>query len=168
MKHYKIFGSVLFAVAMACVIFLVVQVYILKSEIDKPAGLLKSPEFKVELAKACGIVVNAPHINAKVHLGPNNNLNISVTTKPEKDCIWTVFEGQAGYIEIKTKDGDLVGTGILKTNGEWMTAEPVYSEASVSLTKKMPEGTELRIKITEENPSGEGVIDILEIPVTVG
>lgn len=79
------------------------------------------------------------------------------------DCSWTVFEAQAGTIEVRDAQGAVLGQGLLTTEEEWMTSEPVRYTGSVALTAA-PSG-DLTIVITEENPSGEGTPDTVAIPL---
>lgn len=132
-----------------------------------PTGLLPSPKPSTAIAKTCGITITAPAIGQKVSLGPSNTIVIQAMTKPEDGCAWTVFEAQAGLIKIYTKSKELVGKGVLATQGDWMTTSQVFSESIIELTKVLSSNTELFIEITEEDPSGEGMPDSLTIPVIV-
>ena len=69
-------------------------------------------------------------------------------------CHWTVFEAQAGTIEIIDDAGTTVGTGILKTTDNWMTNKPVTYDGTIIFTQT-PVSNTVVLQITEENPSGK-------------
>lgn len=80
-------------------------------------------------------------------------------------CHWTVFEAQAGSMEIKDKNGTVLGTGILTTtNPNWMTVNPVTYKGTITFTR--PAGKKLSLTITEENPSGRPGAQQITIPLT--
>src|SRR5690348_1180429 len=50
---------------------------------------------------------------------------VSVTIdNSKKDCIWTVFEAQAGIAAITDLQGNTLGSAPLKTTGDWTAQKP--------------------------------------------
>lgn len=88
-----------------------------------------------------------------------------VDNRTKKDCTWVLFEGQAGTIEVRDAQGNLVGQGILGALGDWMADAPVKVEGTVELLKP-PTGPAMTVTITEENPSGVGVGQQLKFNLT--
>jgi len=70
-------------------------------------------------------------------------------------CRWTVFEAQAGVVKAYDEAGSLIASGVFKTVEDWMTDGPVTYKAILNL-EKGPVSKELKIIVTEENPSGLG------------
>lgn len=79
----------------------------------------------------------------------------TVDNRTNKDCSWTLFEGQAGTIEIRDVNGVVVGTGVLEALDDWMSEGPINVEGTVELTTP-PQNSAMSVTITEENPSGLG------------
>lgn len=71
-----------------------------------------------------------------------------------KNCQWTVFEAQAGTMELKDSTGQVVGTGVLTTEEEWMTDGPVEYTGTIDLVNT-PANGDLMLTITEDDPSGQ-------------
>lgn len=89
----------------------------------------------------------------------------AVDNRKNKECSWGVFEAQAGTIVVKDENGEIVGTGILETKGEWMTEGPVQVEGTVTATKPTTSKT-LNLIVTEEDPSGLGEVQQLTIELS--
>lgn len=123
----------------------------------------KKPPLVVTPAHGCGIDVNSPLPNAKVAFP----LRVTITTTAGQPCGWTLFEGQAGTVVVKTASGTIVANSVLATQGDWMTTAPVTSSAMLALNQVLPAGTPLFITLTEDSPSGEGTPDSLVVPVTL-
>src|SRR6478736_1509020 len=64
----------------------------------------------------------------------------AVVDNSNPKCHWTVFEAQAGTIEIKDANGKLVGNGELKTTEDWMTDNPVNYTSDISLDPQTMHG----------------------------
>lgn len=77
-----------------------------------------------------------------------------VNNSSNKDCSWTLFEGQAGHIVVKDETGAIVGEGPLTTMGDWMTDGPVQVQGRIELSAQ-PSGHVLTLMVTEEDPSGQ-------------
>ncbi len=80
-------------------------------------------------------------------------------------CTWTVFEAQAGLVELKNNANVVVVSVPLMTAANWMTATPVTYTATLQPSPVPPPGP-YALVITEENPSGEGTPGVVSIPVT--
>jgi hypothetical protein len=69
-------------------------------------------------------------------------------------CHWTVFEAQAGSIEVRNSKGQVIGKGKLTTQAAWMNEQPVTYTGTVTFNSA--EATpSLTLVINEENPSGQ-------------
>lgn len=90
-------------------------------------------------------------------------LHVSVTIDNTKSCKWTVFEAQAGALTVKDSTGEILGTGILTTNSEWMTEQPVVYTGTVEFIE--PSTDDVTLVITEEDPRGESG-QTVSIPLT--
>jgi len=88
-----------------------------------------------------------------------------VIDNSDTNCHWTVFEAQAGTIDIIDEDKSVIGQGVLTTEDDWMTDQPVTYKGSITFTKS-PVGKILKLQIHEENPSGNSDTQILTFPLT--
>lgn len=121
----------------------------------------------------CGITITSPAPDSIIHSntpvvfsGVINNSNAATV-----GCSWTMFEGEAGTAQLWHKDGGVWG----KINSpqiihvtNWMTTGPVPFTVSVSFNNSGPgfaSGLPMKVVFTEENPSGEGIPDTIEIPL---
>jgi hypothetical protein len=124
------------------------------------------PNQPVTAVSHCGLTINAP-LPQTVVSGPISiSAVVDNTNMDQLGCSWTVFEAQAGTIELKDSNGTLLGFGLLTTTSDWMTTAPVTYIGMVTPTAPIPSGTQLSLIFTEENPSGEGIPDTLTVPVT--
>ncbi len=87
-----------------------------------------------------------------------------VDNTKSKSCHWTVFEAQAGTMQLTDSKGETIGKGMLTTTSEWMTDKAVTYSGTITLTKP-PAGSEITLTITEEVPSGKGR-KVINIPLT--
>ncbi len=106
-----------------------------------------------------GFVVQSPNLD----IGTSFPIYVEgvVDNREAGECRWTVFEGQAGKVEAFDIENNLVSDGVLKTVEDWMTDEPVNYKAILNL-HKAPVSRDLRIIVTEEDPSGEGMVEKIE------
>jgi len=106
-----------------------------------------------------GFVVQSPNLD----IGTSFPIYVEgvVDNRDSGECRWTVFEGQAGKVEAFDTENNLVSDGVLKTVEDWMTDEPRNYKAILNL-HKAPVSRDLKIVITEENPSGEGMSEKIE------
>lgn len=77
-----------------------------------------------------------------------------VVDNTDPDCRWTVFEAQAGQLQLKNDQGAIIGTGMLTTTEEWMTEQPVNYSGTVTFDAAQAT-PEMKLVIVEEKPSGE-------------
>jgi hypothetical protein len=91
-------------------------------------------------------------------------LTVTVTVDNTKSCKWTVFEAQAGTLSLIDTTNQTIGTGTLTTSEEWMTDQPVVYQGTIEFTTT-PASGDLTLKITEEDPSGQGPQEVT-IPLT--
>lgn len=82
-------------------------------------------------------------------------ITVTVTIDNTKTCKWTVFEAQAGTMEVKDTNGQILGTGTLTTTSEWMTDQPVEYTGTISLSGT-PATNDIVLTIKEDDPSGQG------------
>src|SRR6266576_6189957 len=68
------------------------------------------------------LTIISPNKNQQV---PNTFLVKVIVDNRNPKCHWTVFEAQAGKIEIADSKSKLIGSSILHASGEWMTNNPV-------------------------------------------
>lgn len=92
-------------------------------------------------------------------------LRVDVLVENQKNpaCNWTLFEAQAGLVQLFDSTGAEVGAAPLMTSDEWMTTGPVAFSATITPTGTVAPG-QARILITEEDPSGMGDVQTIEIP----
>jgi hypothetical protein len=127
------------------------------------------PDEQTVALSHCGLTVNSPLGGGLV----SSTAPISVTAVVDNTnmqalgCSWTVFEAQAGTIELKDGNGTVLGFGLLTTTQDWMTASPVTYTGQVTSNSVFAPGTPLTLVFTEENPSGDGIPDTLVVPVVV-
>jgi hypothetical protein len=113
---------------------------------------------------ACGLIVSTPLSKTTVAFPLTVKTVVDNTQMDILGCAWSVFEAQAGFVEVIDGDGNVVGGGTLTTDEDWMTTGPVRYDAELKLTKT-PSTKTLDLVFTEENPSGEGIPDTFVLPV---
>lgn len=117
----------------------------------------------------CGIVVKSPTIGEKFDVIKKVSVVVDNSKRIELGCGWTVFEGQAGTFKIIDSQDNEVANGILKVQEgiEWMTSLPVMYEAEVLISKDEKDIAKGigKLTITEDDPSGEKILQTIEIPV---
>lgn len=126
---------------------------------DKTEALSKNPP-KVQTVRNpnnnCadrGIKIISP--TAKEEISFPIYVEAVVDNTGEKECLWTVFEAQAGEVKAYDTAGNITARGTLKTVEDWMASGPVTYKAILNL-EKGPVSKELKVIITEEDPSGLG------------
>ena len=85
---------------------------------------------------------------------------------------WIMFEGQAGTASLyyETKNGWSLPTDTQPIKvADWTSTSTTFS---VTLnfdnkTEEFPSGYNFKVVFTEENPSGQGVVDSVEVPLTL-
>jgi hypothetical protein len=125
---------------------------------------------EAQLASECGLTVETPVTNASVSFPVTITGTINNTEGAA--CAWTMFEGQAGVAELyyETKDGWSlpVDTAPIEV-ADWMTTSTTFSATLEfdNTTEQFPAGYNFKIVLVEEDPSGMGKSDRLEIPVVL-
>lgn len=115
----------------------------------KPASKALSPS-PTTTATCQALTIVKPQPNETV----SKNFSVAaVVDNRNPKCHWSVFEAQAGAIEVKDSNGQLVGNGVLKTTDNWMTSAPVTYSGDILLNANTPHEN-LIITINEENPNG--------------
>lgn len=77
---------------------------------------------------------------------------------------WIIFEAEAGTMEVQDINGTVVGRGILRAQGEWMTAGPVPVIGTIALDRE-PANNTARLVITSTDPSGAQTPQVISIPI---
>ncbi len=114
------------------------------------------------ITEKCGAQLVSPKPNEVVH--ESIQVELVVAHPADASCNWVVFEGVGGKAELVDEDGRVIDSTILETREEWMTTEPVLFTGSLSV--KEMDSPNKHIVITEDDPSGMGVVDTITIPVT--
>ncbi len=123
-------------------------------------------------ASNCGLLVEKPMANATVSFPLTVTGRVDNTDREQAGCFWIMFEGQAGVatLHYETKDGwslPVATTPITVDN--WMSTSTAFA-FTVDFDNSMlqlPSGYNFKIILTEENPSGEGTPDVVEVPVVL-
>lgn len=115
----------------------------------------------------CGLTLTTPISGAGVSFPLSVTAVVDNTDAVELGCSWTMFEAQAGYMELKDEGGAVLATGILETGEEWMTTGPVNFSGTLSPATPIAPGTLLTLIVHEEDPSdGEaGVPSTISLPL---
>ena len=126
------------------------------------------------LAENCGLFVDSPKEGEAVSFPLTLTGRVDNTDAEARGCAWTLFEGQAGTaaLSYETKDGWSlpVDTKPVMVTGDWMTTGPVPFTVTLNFnnsTEQFPAGYHFKVVFTEENPSGEGKVDTVEVPVVL-
>ena len=93
-------------------------------------------------------------------------VNVIVDNGSTPNCPWTVFEAQAGVIQLLDNSNIAVGSGVLATTQDWMTDDPVGYSGEIPNIAVVPPGNATLV-ITEEDPAGMGDAQTIEIPIVI-
>lgn len=129
-----------------------------------PTPSSPSPALPVVTTVGCtskALTVLEPAANANVDLPLTVKVRVHNAEHP--DCMWTVFEAQAGTMRLLDAEGVTVGTGTLTTTDDWMTTGPVEFTGTIPALSLVSGAATL--VITEENPSGEGTPQEVSVPL---
>lgn len=123
-------------------------------------------------ASKCGLTVESPLSNSAVSFPLTVTGKIDNSNANEAGCAWAMFEGQAGVAKLyyETKDGWSLAEDTKPIMVEnWMsTSTPFTVTLNFDNTKEeFPSGYNFKVVLEEENPSGEGTPDTLELPLTL-
>jgi hypothetical protein len=124
------------------------------------------------LASSCGITVDSPTPGSAVSFPVTITGRVDNTNAEAAGCRWVMFEGQAGVatLSYETKDGWSLPVDMKPIPVEdWMTTQTTFSVTLNfdNTTQQLPAGYNFRITLTEDDPSGMGQADVVEIPVVL-
>ncbi len=94
------------------------------------------------------------------------SVKVIVDNGSHQNCTWTVFEAQAGIIQLFDSAGIAVGSGTLTTTADWMTDDPVEYTGEIPAIAIVPPGPG-KLVITEEDPAGMGDAQTIEVPIFI-
>lgn len=162
-KYQKGFGTI--GAVVIVVIVLVVGYFKFAKKTEAPV-IKDKPIVKLEKMSNCGLTVNTPLGGSTISFPLSVNAIVDNTNSAKLGCSWTVFEAQAGTVKVMNGTTQ-VGMGILSTTSNWMTTSPVNYTGNVTLSSPVASGTSLTLVFEEENPSGEGIVNTLVVPVVM-
>lgn len=114
----------------------------------------------------CGITISNPTPTQAVTfpLTVNAIVNNSAATD---GCTWSLFEGQAGTVELKDQNGATLAKMPMQTppQTDWMTNGPVPFSAILTPSQAIPSGTPLSLTFSEEDASGMGNSDTFSFTI---
>lgn len=99
---------------------------------------------------SCALKALTPELNS--HVKAPVVVSVLVDNTNTECASWTVFEGQAGTVELYDNSENLLSKGVLTTMSDWTTGFPTTYTARLSdflYTGKV------KLLITEEDPSGQ-------------
>lgn len=121
-----------------------------------------TPQPTITKAAPCkAIDVKSPFPNQKI-TPPKLTVTV-VINNSNPACRWTVFEAQAGTLELQDENQNTIATGTLSTTQDWMTVKPVTYQGTISFDAINTQRADLII--TEENPSGGDNPQTISIPL---
>lgn len=133
-----------------------------KVNLNNTVTSVPSPLPSPTAAQCTALRLDSPQVNEEV----SSPLSVTVTVdNRNKDCRWTVFEAQAGTLQLLDEDKTVIGKGVLTTSDDWMTSEPVTYNGTITFDRA-PTGKKLELQVIEENPSGKPDSQILTFPLT--
>ncbi len=128
---------------------------------NKPGN--NNPPIAITPAYKCGLTANTPLPNSTVAF-PLSISGVIDNAAATDSCTWVLFEGYGGMVSIS--DGvNTYASGPVLIAGDWMNNLPHNFSATLSPVASIPSGTPLTITFTEEDPSGQGLIDVLSYSV---
>ncbi len=169
--------SSLLLILVATIIFAGVCVYIQKNDFAmqhvlplSPSPLQQQTGNEVEQETVCGLEVRSVKPNAKV-VFPLTVSGVIDNTHKEGCLNWQMFEGQAGsaqlYFNVDNAGWKKLGERVVVSVDDWMATSTLFStvlnfnNGGIGL----PDNTPLKVIFSEENPSGQGVVDTVELPL---
>lgn len=117
------------------------------NEIKKAVGIDVAPDQDVY----CALQSLSPGNNS--HLKSPITISVVVNNTIAHCDTWTVFEGQAGIVELHDEYGGILDTGALKTTSDWASGFPATYTTSLSNFIYTGKAT---LVFKEEDPSGQG------------
>lgn len=120
------------------------------------------PQVPAKLPGCEAITIKSPLPDQKIT--PPSVIVTVVVDNTNPKCHWSVFEAQAGTLEIQDEDQNTLGTGTLSTNEDWTANKAIVYEGTVPLSSVG--GGKANLIITEENPVGSNNPQTIQIPLT--
>ncbi len=116
-------------------------------------------------ASHCGLTVNSPLPGDTVTFPLTINATVDNTQAQSLGCAWTVFEAQAGPVEVLDQNGNVVAMVPLSTTSDWMTSNATQYSATITSISNPAYTGRMTLKFTEDNPSGGLNPDTLTVAV---
>lgn len=165
-------AGIISVIIVLLVIILGAGTYLYYNKAEAPTQQQVEDTEATVLAANCGLTVESPKIGANVSFPITVKGTVNNTNAEAAGCAWTMFEGQAGVatLHYETKDGFSLPVDTKPiTVANWMTTSTTFSftlnfDNSIL---QLPSGYNFKIVMTEENPSGEGMVDTVEVPVVL-
>lgn len=117
----------------------------------------------------CGLIIESPKAGDKITFPITVTGRIDNSRAPH--CGWTMFEGQAGlaqlYIDNAGLGWDPIGKLSIITVEDSMSQETRFT-TTIDFNNKgvgFKSGTKFHIRLTEDDPSGEARVQIIDLPV---
>ncbi len=108
----------------------------------------------------CNVYITQPQVGATV---PNSFVISGYVDNIQNGCRWTIFEANAGYVEVYDENGNLLGDyAILQSVGEWMQT-PSYFQTLLTLSE-VPETQWGYIRFYE-NVADDSTPDVFDFPI---
>lgn len=146
------------------IILVIVSIFLLNKNTNSKKENLDQNIGVVSDDASCGFTLIGPKEGETVGLEFTVKGIVDNTKIKERGCGWTVFEAQAGLVHIYDSTGFSVGSALLTTTEDWMTAEPVNYEAKIKIDI-MPSDKNLLMVIEEDDTSGTGENEFLNVPL---
>lgn len=165
-------GGLIGIIIVLLIIALGAGTYLYYNKAEAPVKPDSTTSIPSEFASTCGIIVDAPKNDEAVSFPVTVTGRIDNTNAASAGCSWGMFEGQGGVatLHYETKDGWSlpVDTKPIMVD-EWMTTKTNFTVTLNfnNATNQFPSGYNFKIILTEDNASGLGVSDMVEIPVVL-
>jgi len=146
--------------------------YLYYNKAEAPSQQNANETLDNSFASNCGLIVETPMVNEEVSFPLAVTGKVNNTDAKVSGCSWTMFEGQAGVatLHYEIKDGWSLPVATQPiTVANWMSTSTTFSFQLNfdNKTLQLPAGFNFKIILTEENPSGEGIPDTVEVPVVL-
>jgi hypothetical protein len=180
MKKYKGGGILTLLLEIIGLVVIVGGVYIylrLNTDIFDGTSVIKnnSASTSMDVANAipngkCGLTVTSHLPNSKTGFPLIIKGVVDNTDSKDLGCVWQMFEGQAGTVQLYFKDNDewkKLGSPTLIPVENWMSNKTFFS-VGLDFNNEgigLPTGTFLKVIFTEENASGITPVDTYELPL---
>lgn len=127
-------------------------------------------------ASNCGFKVTSHVPNQAVSFPIIVKGIIDNTEAENKKCSWSMFEGQAGTAQLyydvnpvtfNSEKWVSIGQSVPINADKWMALQTNFSVSLGNDQMALQNGTRMKIVFTEEDPSGMGKVDSLELPLII-